>query len=153
MAFEMLTPENESLSEVIWDKATGITKGAAIRAADKLLESFVIIPRSDMDSPEIIDDEGVVRTGSGPECATADIHENPNWIRNRAQSLLRLADYVEDRDQIIATKKAMEEARVSRRREELAQELSPLLNVTFSELSPAAKNAIDRIIELERKAS
>jgi len=100
-------------------------------------EGYVIIPRSDL--PE------VTRSQHDENTYYAEreniVYTSPENARMWVMRDVAVWQFIESEAGIYAA-----------RREELARELSPLLSVTFGELSPAAKNAIDRIIELEGKS-
>lgn len=108
MTFEMLTPENEVLSEVIWGKATGITKGAAIRAADDILEHFILVPRSELPDVSISDHGNGFVTALAQERYQPQLrlHGLPNtgeWSRKIAYANLAVAEAVEAREAREAT--------------------------------------------------
>lgn len=111
------------------------------------LERNVVLPKVETDSNEIIDDGGPISTGSGPEWAAADQGDNPNWIRNRAMNLLNLADYIENREAIIAAKQAAAAAAVAKRRDELAAEFTAVNS--YNGQLPYTQKLIDRIVALE----
>lgn len=112
------------------------------------LQRNVVLPKVETDSNEILDDrQSLISTGSGPEWASADLQENPNWVRNRAMNLLNLADYIENREAIIAAKKAAADAAVAKRRDELAAEFTAVNS--YNGQLPYTQKLIDRIVELE----
>lgn len=112
---------------------------------------YAFIPRAETCDGEVKEDElGVaVSAGSGPEFAVGSTTDNPNWLRNRAINLLAIADYVENRDEILATKEAEATAARNKRRDELAEDI---FSAGYTDLTAPAKNAINRIIDLEQAA-
>ncbi|HEX9228120.1 MAG TPA: hypothetical protein VF885_16075 [Arthrobacter sp.] len=125
------------------------------KAIAKFLDRHIVIPRSEPVDGEITEEatpNGItVKAGSGPERVYEFIHVNPNWLRNKAVNLLNVADYIENRDAIVAAKEAEATAARDKRRDEIATELvgNPC---SYHTRTPAFSRAIDRIIELEDAA-
>lgn len=148
-----LGPIENALADLVRSRGA-YADGYLIDAISVFLEHHIVLPKVETDSNEIIDDDdGQISTGSGPEWASADLADNPNWVRNRAMNLLNLADYIENREAIRAAKEA--EATIARdqRRDELADEFAPRLQGLglnwYANVSTATQNAINRVIELE----
>jgi hypothetical protein len=128
--------------------------GNASLATDILIGEFVIIDRTETDHDEPTEEtvDGLVLAGSGPEFAEASVHHSPNWIRNRARNYLRIADYLENRDAILAAREAEATAARDKRRDELARELVEDGAYAYRFAEEPLKLAIDRIIDLESAA-
>jgi len=103
-------------------------------AITELNEKFVIIPRADLPS--------VKRGVHDPNAYYTD---NENVVFTSAEN----GEMWVMRDIAVWQFIVNESSAKANRREELAAELSPLIAATFAELSATAKNAINRIIELE----
>lgn len=116
-------------------------------AVARFLDRNVVFPRIDTDNGEVADDGQVLTAGSGPEWASALIGDNPNWLRNRARNILNIADYLENRDEILRAKEAKADAALNRRRNELASEFTAVNS--YGGQLPYTQNLINRIIELE----
>jgi hypothetical protein len=131
----MSTP-NEQIEDIIQSALMGSRKPAE-EATREIFEAFVIIPKADLPAVKRSEhDENMYLTDGENIVYTGETNARMWCIRDVAVW------------QFIAN----EQSARDKRRDELARELSPLRGATFRELSPAACNAIDRIIELEQAA-
>lgn len=110
----------------------------------------IVIARTEPADGHVTEAAMLATAGSGPETATASVHANPEWIRNKALNLLNLADYIEHRDTILAAKEAKAKVARDKRRDELASEFTAVNS--YSGQLPYTQNLINRIIELEDAA-
>jgi phosphomannomutase len=154
----MNTP-NEQVEEIIQSALMGSRKPAE-EATREIFEGFVVTPRAETCDGEVVESEsrGMVMAGSGPEYAEAYKNANPNWLRNKAINFLNVADYIENRDAILAAKEAAATAARDKRRDELARDIHTKVYGSMSAApgyansNNALQEAIDRIIELESAA-
>jgi hypothetical protein len=126
------------------------------KAVKLFLDRNIVIPRTEPADGEVTERDGYAAAGSGPERVSSGIASNPNWLRNRALNLLALADYIENRDAILAAKEEEAIKARDKRRDELVDELAPRLIGMgpnwYSNVSVGLQRAVDRIIELEGAA-
>lgn len=115
---------------------------------------LITINRADL--PEVVERDGVLSAGSGPEECTARGSENPNWLRNHANAALALADFIEAREKAAveaATAEKEVAVKMNKRRDELLVEFVGVDHGDWEDhVSTLSKRAIDRIIELEDAA-
>ena len=116
-------------------------------AAEVITEEFFVIPRAETCDGEVVERPGIsaVSAGSGPEYAEAGIAANPNWLRNRAINLLNIADYIENREAILAAKEAARADRL----DELARQFSGCATADYAGQPASTQLAILKVIELE----
>ena len=123
----------ERIRRIIEDANMGSMRPAE-EAAREIAAEFVIIAKADLPAVKRSEhDENTYHTDGQAVVYTSEDNAQMWCLRDIA-----VWEFI----------KAEGDARTSRR-EELAGIVSPLLNVTYSELSPAAQNAIDYIIKLE----
>ena len=121
---------------------------------DVFLSRNIVLARvQTLDGEPREDNAGDVIAGSGPEQAVASVVDNPNWLINKALNYLTLANYLENRDEILAAKEAEAQALRNVRREELVREFCGDEDAKYEYASETSLRAIDRIIELERNAA
>lgn len=128
--------------------------GTYTERISRFLDKHIVIPRSETCDGGITEEatpNGItVKAGSGPESVYEFVHVNPNWLRNKAVNLLNVADYIENRERILADVGVAKAAALTKRRDELATEIFGARN--YADLRAGAPAAIDRIIELEDAA-
>jgi hypothetical protein len=118
-------------------------------AGEYTRDEVITINRADL--PEVSERDGKFWAGSGPEECVARGTENPNWLRNHANSALALAEFIEAREKYAREANAAEHKR-NKRRDELAELFSGIPGTRYGLRNRDLRNAIDHIIDLENKA-
>lgn len=145
-----LTDANCDLAEIIWEAAAGITKESAIRAADGIIESFVLIPRADLPDFKVIDRKGEMHVDCGSDWGTWNVK---HVARMKETALEYVGAWLTADQWVAEEEKAAKAHALYTRRNKLAEELTESREQNYEHVGDGLRRAIDRIIELEQAAS